>query len=72
MNWTEGEENRNGSSFESREKALNRKSYDLLFAQTTLKSDSSFATEKGKKGSRRRLRDLAREGSEKNDTRLLL
>ena len=27
MNWTEGEETRNGSLFESREKALKRRSY---------------------------------------------
>jgi len=48
VKWTEGEETRNGSPFESRKKALKRRSYGISSANDA-KRDSSFATGKDKK-----------------------
>ena len=61
MKRDKGKEFRNELPFESRKKVSGRKSYGTSGANDA-KRDSSFATRKDKKRSRRRLRDLVRVG----------
>ena len=65
--WDKGEEIRNGSPFESRKKALRRKSYSVSCANDAKKRLVVCDGERQKKGSRRRLRDWPGLDFEDND-----
>ena len=67
--WDKDEEIRNGSLFESRKKALRRKSYGISCANDAKKRLVVCDGEEHK-GSRRRLRDWPNSDTEGNDVRL--